>query len=187
MKVDDLLEIDDIGLFKNFIKQFFIDNEQLFRLVWFADSNALDESICSYPDDPYQLFIPSKEHGCVLFRRKNNEILSEECVNILIDFHTASLSREYDMVYIIFRIIIKGDNIQELSNGINRSFAIMKLMDNEFNRATINGLGEVKKEKIRDLNINEQNVGYTCIYSGHSFSSDYLNNKNIQKQLRGDS
>ena len=183
MGLSELKEIDDFLLFKKYIKSFILENESLYRLIWFSNSNPFDEDSCPYPEEPRDIFTASDEHGCVLFKRKNNIVLNKETVNILIDFESANQSYSYDMIYIIFRIVVKGENIQELSNGVNRSSAIAKFIDDEFNLAKINGLGEVKKQSFKELSLNEENVGYTIIFSAHSFSSDISSNKNFQKSI----
>ena len=178
--LDDLKELDDFKLFKDFIKRFILQSEDLWKLIFYGSGNPL---LLDVSENPYEIFTPSSEHGCVLFRRKNDTILNEEQVSVLIDFESASSSCEYDSVYIVVRIIAKGSNIQDLENGVNRSFAISKLFDDEFNTANINGLGEVKKKSMTPLSVNEENAGYLLLYTGHSFSSDIINNKNFKKRL----
>lgn len=190
MNIDDLKELDDFDLFKKYIKNFIIDNDDLFRLIWFSNSNPLDEDICQYPDNPWDIFKPSSnsEHGCLLFRRKNDIVQSGEQVCILITFHSAPKgnSLTFRDIFVIVRIITKGTNIQELENGLNRINCIAKIFDDEFNQANITGLGKTNKEKYRDLSLNEENDGMMLMYTANDFSYDYLNNKNIQKQIRGD-
>lgn len=185
--LDDLKELDDFKDFKKFIKDFIINNDDLFRLIYFPVFNPLSEDYETMT--PYDIFEESTEHGCVLFKRKNSKVLSEEQITILIDFNSAPKgnSLTYRDIFITVRIIAKGTNIQELENGLNRINCIAKLFDDEFNQANITGLGKVTKEKFSDLSINEENAGKILIYCASNFSYDYLNNKNIQKQLRGDS
>ena len=178
--LDDLKELDQFDKFKSFIKDFFIEREDLFRLVWFSNSNPFDEISCPYPDSPYQLFIPSSSHGCVLFRRKNDVVLSEECVNVIIDFQSIRKGSSYflDDIYIIIRVVTKGSNIQELENGINRSHAIMKLIDNNLNCARVSNIGDVRRESYKELSLNEENVGYIGIYTGTVIGNDLLEEAN---------
>ena len=188
--IDNLKELDNFQDFKTFIKNFIIDNDDLFRLIWFSNSNPLDEDVCQYPDNPWEIFKPSpnSEHGCVLFRRKNDIVQSGEQICTLITFHSAPKgnSLTFRDIFIIIRIIAKGTNIQELENGYNRINCIAELLDNEFNQANITGLGKVNKEKYRDLSLNEENDGMLLMFTASDFSYDYLNNKNIQKQIRGE-
>ena len=182
--LDSLKELDDFGLFKSFIKNFIINDEILFKLIFYSSSSPLELEL---PDSPYEIFEESAEHGCVLFKRKNNKVLSEEQITILIDFNSAPKgnSSTFRDIFIIIRIIAKGDNIQELENNLNRINCIGKLFDDEFNQANITGLGKTNKEKYTDLSINEQNDGKMLIFTASDFSYDYLSNKNIQKQIRG--
>ncbi|MDP4146622.1 MAG: hypothetical protein Q8936_19460 [Bacillota bacterium] len=184
--IDDLKELDGFEQFKSFIKNFIINNSKLWKLIYYSDSNPL---ILDYNDSPYDIFKPSSEHGCVLFRRKNDIVQSGEQICTLITFHSTPKgnSLTFRDIFIIVRIIAKGTNIQELENGLNRINCIGKLFDDEFNQANITGLGKVNKEKYRDLSLNEENDGMMLMFSASDFSYDYLNNKNIQKQLRGDS
>lgn len=186
--LDNLKELDSFQDFKIFIKNFIIKNEQLFRLIWFSNSNPLDEDICLYPDSPYEIFTPSSSHGCVLFRRKNDVVESQEQINVLITFHSvpkgnSSIFRD---IFIVIRIITKGTNVQELENGLNRINCIAELFDNELNQANITGLGKTNKEKYRDLSLNEENDGMMLMYIANDFSYDYISNKNVQQKVFGD-
>lgn len=49
MGLDNLKELDNFGLFKKYIKNFVIDDDDLFRLIWFSNSNPFDEILCPYP------------------------------------------------------------------------------------------------------------------------------------------
>jgi hypothetical protein len=175
-----LSEIADFDKFKSFIRNSIMSDEDLFKMIYYQYSSPLD---MDYPENPYDIFTSSNEHGCVLFRRKNDEILSDEQINVLIDLHSSSISNEYNVVYIVVRIICKGENIQELADGTNRVFSIAKSFDNNFNLAHVTGLGEVRQEKFKEIELNSQNVGYMLIYKAYTFSSDWSNNKNFQEQF----
>lgn len=132
------------------------------------------------PDNPWLIFEESSEHGCVLFKRKNNDVLSEEQVNVLIDFQTIRAGDSFllDDLYLIVRWVLKGNNIQELQNGINRSHAISKLFDKYLNSQKVSSIGKVARESYKELPLNEENVGYMTIYKATVFSNDLLEEAN---------
>ena len=176
--------MNDFKDIKDFIRYFIIDDENLFKVIYYSDSLALQNDL---PDTPYEIFIPSSSHGCVLFRRKNDVVLSEESVNILVTLYDVPYgnSKEYSSTFIDISIICKGVNVQELEDKTDRSAYISYLIDNNLNQARING-SLIKRESYKPIPLNEENSGYQIIYSCTNFSYDYLNNKNIQKQIRGE-
>ena len=121
--LDSLVELDDFGKFKSFIRNFIIEDSTLWKLIFHSCKNPLleEDSLA-----PYEIFNESNEHGCVLFKRKNNTVLSDEVVNVLVDFYDAKLGDSYFLndLFICFSIIMKGTNIQELENNVNRASAI---------------------------------------------------------------
>jgi hypothetical protein len=191
MTLDDLSEINDITKIKNFIKRFILEDEVLYRLIYFNCNNPLDETTYFYPENPYIIFEESNDtnniHGIVLFDRKNDSILNYETINVLVDFESIikANSKELNKIMIIFRIIAKGVDIRFLENGTNRIFAIEKLIDDNFNKANINNLGEVKQQSISDLNLNEENLGQVVIYRSFGFNSNISSNKNFKKRIFG--
>ena len=94
-----LKELNDFKDIKDFIRYFIIDDENLFKVIYYSDSLALQNDL---PDTPYEIFIPSSSHGCVLFRRKNDVVLSEESVNILVTLYDVPYgnSKEYSSTFI---------------------------------------------------------------------------------------
>ena len=177
MDIDNLRELDDFGIFKSFIKNFIINNEILFKLIFYSSSSPLELDL---PDNPYEIFIPSSEHGCVLFRRKNDVVLSDETTNILIDMTSARKGNSYflDNIYIVIRVITKGTNIQELENGISRSHAIMKLIDDSLNCARVSNIGDVRRESYKELSLNEENIGYIAVYCATVIGNNLLDEAN---------
>ena len=186
MGLSDLKEIDDFQLFKKYIKNFIIQNEDLYRLIYFSNSNPYDEDSCPYPEEPRDIFVAEKEHGCVLFRRKNDIVQNEETTNILIDFTSAKLgnSKFIDSVFITIRIITKGVNIQELANGLARHSTIAKLIDSYLSHAKINNVDEVQRQSYNDISLNEENAGYLLIYSCANFGNKLDENKNYISGIR---
>lgn len=180
----ELKELNNFQDIKSFIREFIIDDENLFKVIYYSDSLALQNDL---PDTPYEIFKPSNSHGCVLFRRKNDIVLSEEGVNILITMYNIPYGnfREYSSTFIDISIICKGVNVQELDDGTDRSAYIAYLIDNNLNQARING-SLIKRESYRPIPLNEENSGFKAIYDCVGFSYDYLANKNIQKQIRGE-
>ncbi len=126
--LDSLVELNDFGKFKSFIRNFIIENSTLWKLIFYSCKNPLLEE---YSLSPYEIFDESADHGCVLFKRKNNTVLSDEVVNVLVSFYDTKISDSYFLndLYICFHILCKGTNIQELENGISRTSAIAKLIE----------------------------------------------------------
>ena len=184
MNLDSLVELDDFGKFKSFIRNFIIEDSTLWKLIFYSCKNPLLED---YSDNPYDIFEESNEHGCVLFKRKNNTVLSEEAVNILVDFYDTKISDSYFLndLYICFRILCKGTNVQELENNINRISAIAKRIDDQFNLANINKIGEIKRLSYKEIPINEQNDGVLLTYNCRNWSTHLTDNKNYMKRTYG--
>jgi len=185
MTLDDLETINNFQVFEDFIREFIILDTDLFKMIYYPQKNPL---IQADEENPYKIFEESEsnEHGVVLFGAKNNEILNTSNIVILIDFEQTPKGnlQEYNTVYIIIRTILKGD-VQKLGNGLDRAFIIDKLIENQLDRSTLTGLGEIKKTSFKPLPLNEQNQGYIAMYKATSFAYDFLNNKNIQKKYFG--
>lgn len=184
MNLDSLVELDDFGKFKSFIRNFIIEDSTLWKLIFHSCKNPLleEDSLA-----PYEIFNESSEHGCVLFKRKNNTVLSDEVVNVLVDFYDAKLGDSYFLndLFICFSIIMKGTNIQELENGISRTSAIAKLIDDQFNLANVNKIGEIKRLSYKEIPINEQNAGMLITYCVKNWKTHLTDNKNYMKRMYG--
>jgi hypothetical protein len=181
--IDSLIELNDFGKFKSFIRNFIIEDSVLWKLIYYSSKNPLLED---YSDNPYEIFEESSEHGCVLFKRKNNTVLSEETVNILVDFYDTKLGDSYFLndLYICFRILCKGTNIQELENGVNRTSAIAKRIDDQFNLARVNNIGEIKRLSYKEIPINEQNDGVLLTYNCRNWGTKAGSNVNYKKRWK---
>jgi len=177
-------ELNDFQNIKSFIRNFIIEEENLFKTIYFSDSSPTENDL---PDNPYDIFTASSSHGCVLFRRKNDIVQSEEGVNLLISMYSVPHGNfnEYADTYILISLICKGVNVQELEDGTDRSAYISYLIDNNLIQANING-SIIKKESYKPIPLNEENSGWQNIYRCTGFSYDYLANKNIQRQIRGE-
>jgi hypothetical protein len=196
VNLDDLKELDDFQEFKEYIKTFIIENENLFRMIYFPTKNPLDTISYPYPQDPYQIFDSdsaigedgkSEIHGVVLFKQKNDKILNSSLPILLIDFHTTKLGTNniYDNLYIAVRFLCKGEYVQELENGMNRSFVIANMFDNLFNFAKFNDVGKVHRQSFDPIPINEQNIGYSSIYKCRVLANHLLDNKNYLQDKYG--
>lgn len=180
--IDNLKELDNFELFKSYIKNFIINCDTLFRLIYFPYSNPFSSEYEA--DNPEDIFKPSSEHGCVLFRQKNDVVLSNETTNVLISFFDTKISDYYFLndLYICFRILCKGTNIQELENGVSRINAIAKCIDDQFSLAEINNVAKVKRLSYKDISINEQNGGMLLTYS---VKNPIMNiNENVNYQIK---
>jgi len=189
MTLDDLTStIDDFNMFEDFIKEFILSDNALFRMIYFPQKNPL---LPEDEENPYKIFEDiegDNTHGAVLFGRKFNTILNTATIVVLVDFecYQKANSQEFDKITIIFRIILKGVDVQKLENGVDRAFIIGKLISDNFDLANVNGLGQVKKKSMGYSAINEENSSYLLTFSANSFSSDIGNNKNFKKRIFGD-
>lgn len=177
-------ELNNFQNIKDFIREFIIEESDLWKTIYYSSSSP---TLLNYSDNPYEIFEASNSHGCVLFRRKNDIVLSEEGINVLIIMYNVPYGNynEYSSTFIDISIICKGVNVQELDDGTDRSAYIAYLIDNNINQARING-SLIKRESYKPIPLNEENSGWKSIYSCTDFSYDYINNKNIQKQIRGE-
>lgn len=171
MSLEDIKELDDFYEFKQHIKTFILQNESLFRLIFFCYKNPFDETNCEFPENPYQIFSTeannsNNPHGVILFKQKNDQILNYETPVILVKF-TSETSKDSDSINytkIEFSIICKGTGIQELENGKLRSYAIAELIDKSLNHIKFENSGEIKRLSFDDNSLNEENSGYKMLF-----------------------
>lgn len=172
MNLENLKELDRFNVYREYIKNFFIENENLFKLVYYPLSSPLDTDL---PDNPYSLFLEEQNdnvHGVVLFKQKNDDVLSYETPVILVNF-TSETSKDNDYINIVsieYKIILKGVNIQELVDESNRAYKIAELIDEQFNHKIIENTGKIKRLSFDNLSINEENCGYKLEYQIQSTS-----------------
>ena len=67
---------------------------------------------------------------------------------------------------------------------LNKGF-LTQSIDNNFNLANINKIGEIKRQSVNQLATNEGNFGYTVIYKVREWSNKFSNNKNYLKRKYG--
>lgn len=166
-ELDNIQELDNFYEFKQYIKQFILESDELFRLIYFCYKNPFDENTCSYPENPFELFDSNdNNHGTVLFKQKNDMILNYEMPTILINFSTESSQSNKSISYtkIEFSIICKGVNIQDLENGKSRSYSIAKLIDKFMNHSDVVGTDKIKRLYFNNNLLNEENCGYEICY-----------------------
>jgi len=189
------VELHDFDEFKKFIKTFFITDEDLWKILYYPIYSPLAEE---YKENPYDIFstdtMISNEgndiHGVVIFGQKNDEILNASVPIVLIDFKSTPTGRcgEYTRVYINFKILLKGTYIQNINykdEECSRINIIAKLIDDNFNKASVNDLGLIKNIGFEPISINEENSAFSATYRGNTFAYDYINNKNVQNRIFG--
>lgn len=189
------VELHDFDEFKKFIKTFFITDEELWKILYYPLYSPLDEE---YAENPYDIFstetITSDKgndiHGVAVFGQKNDEILNASVPIVLIDFKSTPTGRcgEYSRIYINFRILLKGTYIQNINykdEECSRINVIAKLIDDNFNKASVNNLGLIKNIGFEPISINEENSAFSLTYRGNSFDYDFSNNKNVQNRIFG--
>jgi hypothetical protein len=169
-----LQEIDNIDLIKSKIKEIILSDQNLFKMIYYSDSNPLDKE---YPENPFEIFeeqTQDNQHGVILFKEKDYTILNTECVNILVYFSSETFdnTKSISTIYVNFNIVLKGENIQTLSDDSSRTYKISKLIDNQFNHAEIPGVGEINKEFLKKETISDENsfyhLSYKCKISSYS-------------------
>jgi hypothetical protein len=188
--LSSLKEIDDFQKYKQFIKTFILENESLFRVIYFLVRNPMDELNYPYPENPYKIFTTEKEsdtdnHGVVLFSQKNVEILNYGTVIILINFDTTKYGNSglLDNLYITIRIICKSDAVEDIEdsegNIYNRASVIAEFINNEMDDKRVGNIGKVKKIAFKPLDgLNEGNFGYVLTYKARNLSNRMLDETN---------
>lgn len=178
-------ELNNFQDIKDFIKNFIIEDSELFKLIYFPNSFPNDND---FPDTPYEIFEPSEAHGCVLFRPKNDIVQSKEGTNVLIFFNSVNYNTILDDLYITFSVICKGVNVQELADSTNRISTIANHIDNRFNMAVINDISKIKRMSFKPLSLNEENSGMLITYHCRTLAYNPLDNVNyLQKHYGVDS
>jgi len=182
--------LDCFKVFKDYIKKCVLEDNSLQKLIYYPYTNCLSMNNI---ENPYDLFNEntavdgdSGVHGVILFKRQANIIINAEMPLILITFETTRKRKTYSNIYIVFRIICKGTNIQELDDGSSRIYSIKQKISDNLEMANITGLGEVTENSFNELSINDENDAVSLIYKCVDFSSDLLNNKNFQNREFGD-
>jgi hypothetical protein len=197
--LDDLREIDDFQIFKQYIKQFILENEDLYRCIYFCFSDPFDEDKCPMPDKRLDIFDASKIqqrdgdspteniHGVVLFRPKNDNVINSEIPVVLVNFASVPKgnSNYVDELFISIKIICKGMKIQELANGLNRTAVIADMFNNNLNFARMNHLTKVKKQSFKDVSINEENSAYLLTYTCNVLANHLTKNVNYLERNYG--
>ena len=183
-------ELNDIQDIRDFIKDFIINDEKLFKLIYNSISSPLNSDL---PDSPYDIFPEdnpdynnelSDEHGVVLFRRKYDQVQSHEGVTILVETISSRHGNSYffNSTFVIFNIILKGTNVQTLSDGSSRLGVISRKIINNFDRAIVNNIGEVRFASEKLLSLNEENSGKSIFFELKTCATNI--NENVNYQLR---
>jgi hypothetical protein len=171
------VELDNFSEFRNYIKGIILSNEDLWKLIYYPVSSPLDKD---FSENPYDIFnesmsIADKDvlgtHGVVLFKDKNDTILNSVVPVLLICFKSFKDENNYCIqnVKIEIKIIFKGD-IQELSDGSNRSYRIAKLFDDSLNSNIIGSNAKLIRDSFDVLKVNEENYGYILTFVSRTTS-----------------
>jgi hypothetical protein len=191
--LDDLTSINEFDKYEQFIRKFILENNSLWKLIFYSYSNPIEDERAIDPENPYQIFKRevnadgTDSHGVVLFQDKDDFIQNSNGVTLLISYESGRLGNSYflDDNYIIFQVICKGSDTRKLANGKDRIEVIMDLIDNEFNLARVNNVGEIHKISYKKLSLNEENVGKVAIYHCVGWGNKLSNNKNYLKRKYG--
>ena len=165
-ELQSIQELDKFNIYKDYIKNFILTSENLWKIIYHSTSNPLDKE---YGENPYSIFKNEKDskHGVVLFKDKNDVILNSETVNILINFssETSEDSDCINTIFIKYSVILKGVNIQTLADNSSRAYKICELIDEQFNHVNVTTAGKIKKVSFNNESINEENSSFKLIYS----------------------
>ena len=109
-----------------------------------------------------------------------------EGINVLITHYSVPQgnSKFINSVFVQFDIINKGEHVQTLANGIDRTNAIGKIIDSYMNDAKITNIDYMKRETYKEIPINEQNSAMRLIYSTTCMSNKQNENKNYVNGMR---
>jgi hypothetical protein len=194
MTEDSLKSISDFDKYTKFIQNFILSNTTLWKLIFYPYSMPLSDERAIDPEDPYQIFSRELDnqgkildsHGVVLFQDKDDDIQNSSNVTVLIYYNSTGLNSSHfvENQYITFQIICKG-SVRKFSNGVDRAEAIGKLIDDEFNKANINKIDEIRRISFDKLNTNEGNSGRVAIYKVRGWISHLSENKNYLKRKYG--
>ena len=183
-------ELNDFQDIRKFIKHFIIEDEELLKTVYYSVSSPLTLGL---PLSPYDIFPEdnpdynnelSDEHGVVLFRRKYDQVQSHEGVTILVETISSRHGNSYffNSTFVIFNIILKGTNVQTLSDGSSRLGVISRKIINNFDRAIVNNIGEVRFASEKLLSLNEENSGKAIFFELKTCATNI--NENVNYQIR---
>lgn len=193
MTEDDLKSINDFDKYTKFIQNFILQNTTLWKLIFYPFSMPLSDPRAIDSENPYEIF--SREvgsdgkildsHGVILFDDKDDSIQNSSNVTVLVSYMSNRLGDSYflDNNYIIIQIICKGSGVRKLANGKDRAEVIGKLIDDEFNKAKVNNIGDIQKISFEKLkNINEENIGRVATYKTRAFGFKAKDNINYKKR-----
>jgi len=182
--------LDSFKVFKDYIKRFVLEDQELQKLIYYPYSTCLDENNLANPFDIFSEETATDNengvHGVLLFKRQSDIVMNAEMPLVLVSFENAKKSKEFSNIYIIFKIICKGNNIQELENGDSRIYSIQRKINDNFAMANVNGLGQVEENSFKELSINSNNDAMLLMYKAYSFNSNISTNKNFKKRMFGD-
>lgn len=181
------MSLDSFKVFKDYIKKCVLEDSEFQKLIYYPYSNCLDMDDL---ENPYDLFSEDTAvnngngvHGVLLFKRRADIIMNAEMPVVLVTFEATKKSKDLLNVYIVFRIICKGNNVQYLNDGSSRIYSIKSLINDNLEGADINGLGKIEESSFQELSINEENDGMLLIMKGFAFNSDWSTNKNFKKRI----
>jgi hypothetical protein len=193
--LDDLTSINGFDKYEKFIKQFILNNTNLWKLVFYPYSNPLEDERAVDPENPYEIFERQSDsegkiidsHGVVLFDDKDDTIQNSSNVTVLVNYSSTRASNSYffDTNFINFQIICKGNTIRKLSNGKDRTEVIANIINNNLALARVDIVDEIHKLSYTKLSLNEQNVGYSVTFKVKGASNDLRNNVNYNRRKYG--
>jgi len=171
---------DVLNDYKKKLKQMFLQDKELIKLIFYNDLNPLSQKDVLNPT----VLFTSREvveagktvikEPCVIFGQKNFNTVTSESTFILIDF---LVSRNhlytYDDINMVIRII-SHNKIINLSDNTNRAWEIQKHIDSFLNGNLYDfGVGEVMRNGWKPTPINDNFIGYTAIYDALEFGRNF--------------
>jgi len=142
-----------------------INNDNLCKLLYYADKNALSKTALT-EDQKYSLI--GDKVLVVPVIPKEDELQSY----IIVQFDNFSPNETSEVVFRDFILtfdILVNTKIWTLDNWTLRPYAIMHEIDSIFNMSKLNSLGPINFIGANNLIINEFFMGFTLAYRIHDF------------------
>lgn len=164
--------------YKVMIKNMFLQNRDLQKLIYYNSINPLNEVNIR---NPYILFENANnpnptEKPRIYFKFKNPDTLTEVQTFILIRLLEYPIARSlaFNNINIIFTIIM-DNTLVELGDGSDRMIKIKEEIDKFMVGNSKLGFKKVKSNGIRDIQVNNNCSGINLIYKTTNRSFNYNN------------
>lgn len=155
--------------YKDKIKDMFVSNQDLCKLIYHNVGNPLSKDNIL---NPYDLF-----KNNILFKYKNFENIKDEATFVTIIFMNSPINESISCkeTSIIFTIVTHN-KLEELEDGSNRAYAIADLIDEYMCGNLKFGITSVHNKGLKIVDVgNNEFVGYNLVYTTSSWGYNYNN------------